>query len=291
MQMYFLIYVAILFFVGGIYSLACSVLKFPALQTSKSILSFYRQETKISKIDVFLDDLASKLATIIKIDDYKKKKMLATLKTAGMSITPEQYMATVWIKSGIPLIIGIPFCFIFPILTPVFLVLTVQTYFKQSNIVSKKLQTERKNIEYELPKLAREVNQHLKSTRDVLYILDQYKENAGPSLKRELEITTADMRSGNYETALTRLETRIQSPMLSEIVRGLISVIRGDDAIVFFQLLAHDFKALEIQRLKNEAAKRPGKIKKYSFLLLSCMLFMYIVIIGISIIRGLGGMF
>ncbi len=42
------------------------------------------------------------------------------------------------------------------------------------------------------------------------------------------------MKSGNYETALTRFETRIQSPMLSDVVRGLISVIRGgDDALVF----------------------------------------------------------
>ena len=46
-------------------------------------------------------------------------------------------------------------------------------------------------------------------------------------MKRELDITTADMKSGNYETALTRLETRIGSPMLSDVVRGLISVIRG----------------------------------------------------------------
>ncbi len=60
---------------------------------------------------------------------------------------------------------------------------------------------------------------------------------------------------------------------------------------MFFQLLSHDFKALEIQRLKHEAAKRPGKIRKYSFLMLGCMLLMYLVIIGISVVKGLGGMF
>ena len=39
-------------------------------------------------------------------------------------------------------------------------------------------------------------------------------------MKRELNITIADMKSGN-RTALTRFETRIQSPMLSDVVRGL----------------------------------------------------------------------
>lgn len=40
--------------------------------------------------------------------------------------------------------------------------------------------------------------------------------------ERELEITTADMKSGNLESALTRFETRIGSSMLSDVIRGLI---------------------------------------------------------------------
>lgn len=289
--MLLLVYIAIIFFAMGIYMIVCNALKLPALQTSKTVISFYERNKKTYKIDAFLDDLAGKIGRYIKLDEYKRKKMQATLKTAGMNVTPEQYTATIWIKSLVPIMIGIPLYFLFPILFPILLIVGVQTYFKESRTADKKLQQERENIEYELPKLTREISQELKSNRDVLRILERYKNNAGESLKRELEITTADMRSGNYETALTRLETRIQSPMLSDVVRGLISVVRGDDAVVFFQLLAHDFKALEIQRLKNEAAKRPGKIRKYSFLMLGCMLLMYMVIIGISIIRGLGGMF
>jgi hypothetical protein len=81
---------------------------------------------------------------------------------------------------------------------------------------------------------------------------------------------TADMRSSSYEAALTRSEARLNSPMLSDVVRGLIGVLRGDDSAVYFQMLAHDFKALELQRLKGQAQKIPPKIRVFSFVMLMC---------------------
>ena len=58
------------------------------------------------------------------------------------------------------------------------------------------------------------------------------------------------MRSSSYEAALTRFEARLNSPMLSDVVRGLIGVLRGDNSVVYFQMLAHDFKQIELQKLK-----------------------------------------
>ena len=37
--------------------------------------------------------------------------------------------------------------------------------------------------------------------------------------------------------------------MLSDVVRGLLSVLRGDDGRVYFSDALHDFKLLEIQNL------------------------------------------
>ncbi len=265
--------------------------KLSTYSTSKMVISFYGSNKKTYKLDAMLDELASRLSKIITIDGYKRNKLNATLKTVGINETPEKYIASTWIKTLLPVALSIPVSFIFPIIIPIALVLSVRTYFKESKIADKKLIEEREKIECELPRFTREITQELKSTRDILGILERYKRNAGKSLKRELDITIADMKTGNYETALTRFETRIQSPMLSDVVRGLISVIRGDDATVYFQLLAHDFKALELQKLKNEAAKRPGKIRKYSFFMLGCMLLMYMVIVGIAIVQGMRGMF
>lgn len=49
--------------------------------------------------------------------------------------------------------------------------------------------------------------------------------------------------------------------MLSEVVRGLLGVLRGDDGTVTFALLDHDYQKLEVQQLQKEALKRPGKLK------------------------------
>ena len=122
-------------------------------------------------------------------------------------------------------------------------------------------------------------------------MLESYQKNAGKAFKNELSITIADMRTGNFEGALTRLEARVSSAMLSDIVRGLIGVLRGDDGVTFFRMLSHDMKQLELQRLKKLAMERPPKIRKYSFLLLGCMLLLYMGVMGYQILSTMSGMF
>jgi hypothetical protein len=135
------------------------------------------------------------------------------------------------------------------------------------------------------------IEQEPKNSRDVLSIIENFKKNAGTALAAELDIVTADMRSSSYEAALTRFEARLSSTMLSDVVRGLISVLRGDDSAVYFQMLAHDLKQIELQRLKTEAQKIPPKIRVFSFLMLMCSLFTYLAIIALEIMKSLGGLF
>jgi hypothetical protein len=78
--------------------------------------------------------------------------------------------------------------------------------------------------------------------------------------------------------------------MLSDVVRGLIGVLRGDDSVVYFQMLSHDFKALELQRLKGQAQKIPPKIRIFSFVMLMCFLLTYMAIIVMEILSSLGTM-
>ncbi len=79
--------------------------------------------------------------------------------------------------------------------------------------------------------------------------------------------------------------------MLSDIVRGLIGVLRGDDGRTYFRMLAHDLKQLELQRLKAQALKIPPKIRVFSFMMLMCFMLTYLVIIVFEIIKSLGGLF
>ena len=164
-------------------------------------------------------------------------------------------------------------------------------YFKEIQRADEMLKTKRKSIEDELPRFVANLEQELQNNRDVLSMVENFRKNAGAEFGEELGVLVADMRSSSYEAALTRFEARLNSPMLSDVVRGLIGVLRGDNSVVYFQMLAHDFKQLELQKLKSEAQKIPPKIRVFSFLMLMCFLLTYLAIIVFEIIKSLGGMF
>jgi len=280
------------FLAVGLYIILAETLKLPRLAVTKAVLSVSRQDKKQTKtLEVIVFDLSSKLSKHIRLDDYKKRKLISTLKSAGIKLTPETYIARAWVKTGMIATLLIPIMPILPILAPVIILLAIAVLFKELRLADKILRQKRDEIEYELPRFVSTVSQSLKASRDVTAILKSYQKSAGESFKQELEITIADMQSGNEETALTRLESRIGSTMLSDVVRGLISVKRGDNGAIYFEMLNHDFKQIELQKLKLIAMKQPGKVKKYSFLMLGCFLLMYLGVLGYAIMNALGKMF
>lgn len=275
----------------GLFFILADVLKLPSLATGKAMLSATKQSgEKAKSIDALISGWAVKLAKYLPMDEYKKIRMQNTLNAASMKETPEEFMANAILKAGLIILAIFPCLLVFPLLAPVVLFLAVIVYFKEIRKVDERLSAKREKIEVEFPRFVATITQELKASRDVLSMLEHYKKNAGEDFARELDIVTADMRSSSYEAALTRFESRLNSPMLSDITRGLIGVLRGDDGGMYFQMLSHDMKQLELQRLKAEAMKIPPKIRVFSFLMLMCFLMMYMVVIIFEIIRSLGGM-
>jgi len=276
----------------GLYLILKDLLKLPTARTIKAVHVIDQRERKKTKnFNVMIDDMAMRLSKFIRLTDYNRRKLSSTLKSADIKLSPETFIARAWLKAGMTLLFIVPAIFIFPIIFPVILFLSVAVYFKEIRSADEAIRKRREDIEFELPRFVSTLSQELKASRNVLNILETYKQNAGESFKRELEVTTADMKSGSYESALTRLEARLNSPTLSETLRGLIGVLRGDDGVVYFQMLSHDLKQLELQRLKTIAMKRPGKIRKYSFAMLFCFLLMYLSVMFVEIVRTLGSMF
>ncbi|MDA3845703.1 MAG: secretion protein F [Vallitaleaceae bacterium] len=276
----------------GLYMLLADVLKLPTNRATKAIATVDRREKKKAKnFEVFINEISMKVGRFIKLTEYNKRKLAATLKSADIKLSPETYIARAWVKAGLTLIFIVPALLIFPLLFPVILFLSIATYFKEIKSADDAVKERREDIEYELPRFVATLTQEFKASRNVVSILETYKLNAGPSFKKELEVTVADMKSGSYESAITRFEARIGSSRLSDVMRGLIGVLRGDDGVVYFQMLTHDLKQMEIQRLKTLAMKRPSKIRKYSFAMLFCFMLMYLSVMFIEIISTLGKMF
>ncbi len=275
----------------GLFMMFANALKIPSLKTSKAVMTAGRDDKKISKtIDAVLVETAGKLGKIFRMDKYKRNRLEKTLRSAGIKMTPEAFTVYAMLKAFGICLLAVPCSFLFPLIIPLIVILAVAVYFKEIGKADEAMREKRGAIEKELPRFVATVEQELKTSRDILSIMENYKKHAGVHFSYELDVTCADMRSSSYEAALTRFEARIGSSQLSDVVRGLVSVIRGDDSAVYFKMLAHDFKLIELQRLKAEAQKIPPKIRVFSFGMLMLFLLTYFAVMGMQLLDSLGSM-
>ncbi len=275
-------------FALGLYFILADRMQVPTLKTSMALRNMAKQGANASAVDIWLAGLAESLAKVIRINEFRRAKMERDLKAANMALTPERYMANSIVKALPIVLLAIPVYFIAPIFSILMLILAVAMYFKESSSIQERIRVRREEIEYDLPHFVSAIEKTLKYNRDVLAILETYEENASPAMRDELRITIADMKTGNYESALTRLESRVNSSMLSDTVRGLISVIRGDDTDFYWAALAVKFSDIQRQVLKARAVKVPGKINKLSMVLLFCFIALYFVVLGMSMVSEMG---
>jgi hypothetical protein len=287
----FLLIVFGILLAAGMFLLLANALKIPYLKTSKAVMNAGREDKKLSKtIEAVALGIASKMAQLIPMDKYKRTRLESTLKSAGIKMTPETFTALALLKSLCIALLAIPCAFIFPLVIPFVIILAVAVYFRETGKADAKMREKREAIEQELPRFVVTVEQELKTSRDILAIMENFKKHAGVHFAYELDVTCADMRSSSYEAALTRFEARIGSAQLSDVVRGLVSVIRGDDSAVYFKMLSHDFKLIGLQRLKSQAQKIPPKIRVFSFGMLMLFLLTYLFVMGMQLIDSLGTM-
>ena len=276
----------------GLGCILADVFKIPKYPVSKAITSLgKRQNKKTNPLDIWLGDLANLIASKLRLNEYKRLQLKIDLESADMTLSPEQYVANAIVKALFIGAFAIPFLFFAPIISAIVVAIAVVIYFSEYKKVGNVIKEKRRQIEAELPRLVSNIDKTLVHSRDVLGILDSYREHAGEELRRELDITVADMRSGNYEVALTRLESRVGSSMMSDVTRGLVSVIRGDKTDVYWGNLVLKFSDYQRTLLKNEANKAPKRVRKLSMALLCCFMMVYVVVIGQVLLSSLGGMF
>ena len=276
----------------GLGCILADVFKIPKYPVSKAITSLgKRKNKKTNPLDIWLGDLANLIASKLRLNEYKRLQLKIDLESADMTLSPEQYVANAIVKALFIGAFAIPFLFFAPIISAIVVAIAVVIYFSEYKKVGNVIKEKRRQIEAELPRLVSNIDKTLVHSRDVLGILDSYREHAGEELRRELDITVADMRSGNYEVALTRLESRVGSSMMSDVTRGLVSVIRGDKTDVYWGNLVLKFSDYQRTLLKNEANKAPKRVRKLSMALLCCFMMVYVVVIGQVLLSSLGGMF
>ena len=284
---------SILFLGTAAYNLSCAFADIPTGRTSKMMMLARKQQNSKNEklLDVYITKIAVLLAPFLRLDKLKRNRLQTALAIAGLELSPEVYTARAWVTAGAVGLCAVPMAFLMPLLSPVMVGLAVALWFSTYYAAFDFVRKRRKLIETEIPRFALAIGQNLENDRDVLKMLSSYRRVAGRDFAAELDQTIADMKTGNYENALLRFETRIGSPMLSDVVRGLIGVLRGDDQRMYFKMICFDMRQIEQNNLKKEAAKRPRKIQHYSMMMLVCIMIIYLVVLCTEVINSLGVFF
>ncbi len=278
---------------AGVYNLFCAFVDVPTAKTSRMMMIAKKQTGTGSEklFNVYLTKVAEKLSPLLRLDPIKKSKLSLALSISGIPLTPEAYTMKAFLTALLTALCGVFLLLFMPMAGFLVMGLSIlmwfSTYQKAFDIVKKR----KKLIEAELPRFAVSIQQGLSTDRDVLKLLISYRRIAGPNLGQELDTTIADMKTGNYENALLHLQNRVGSTMLSDIVRGLIGTLRGDDQQMYFKMLVFDMRQIEQNNLKKEAAKRPKQMQKYSMMMLFCILLIYVVVLSVEVVGSLGAFF
>lgn len=276
----------------GIGFLLAERLKLPSRAASRAMHSMgQNRKDKPNPLTLLMRELSGRLAGKLRLNDYRRAQLEADLRTGDMTQTPEQFVAENLVRAGTVAVLAISVAFVSKFLAVLLLVAAVLFYRLGSMTLRKKIGARRARIELELPRFVANIEKTLPHSRDVLAMLESYRAGAGEEFGRKLDITVADMRSGNDEAALTRLEARVGSSALSDVVRGLIGILHGEDNGVYWANLSLKFSEAGRQNLREQAGKVPKRVRRLSLVLLGCFFLIYIVVIGEVLLNSLGGLF
>lgn len=263
----------------GIYNILCYIFKIP---DSAYVKPFRRFKTK-TKSESLLTELKAKIyykvLNYMKIDELKRKKLEKTLFLANIDKKPEEYMAEGIAELIFYTIISLITILFNPIMFLLIEIYAIYLYNKHNKFPYTQISSNKELIEGDLYRFTTTIEQELLIDTDIIRILEAFKNRTNEVFRKHLERCLTEMRTSNEISALKKLETRINSPMLSDVCRGLIALSRGENNREYFSRLSTSFKALYINKKRKEASLLPDKIKKYEVT----------VLISLSII-GITGM-
>lgn len=264
--------------VTALYNIAGIIFRLPMGKITKTLRNASMGNQKRSGSDIN-HQLAVLLSKIIVINEYKRKELEEKLAIADIDETPEVYKAQgflIILEFGL---IAILLASIFPIFAVAPIIIGFVMHRNHKNLVTNAVKDLQEQIDIDLPRFVYSMKQEMLVSHDVLTILERHKNDYSDHWRKQMAITVADMRSGNYEAALQRLEGRVGSTNLSEVVRGLIEMSHGSDMSVYWETLQVRFSEMRKAQLRKIVKKIPDKIHNLSLWLIGAMLSIYIVVL------------
>lgn len=266
--------------------------RFPGIYRPAALAVRRRAPKPLSSTEVVIQRIAAYLEPRIDMDPIKRSGLAETLSSLDHNESPEVWQARALARALLFSAAMLPFLAVSPFFGFLGMLLVgVAIYQNQKQVLEREMSTRRQRIERELPQFASTIRQSLNSTHDVVAVLDIYRKICGDALRGEITRTLNDMLTGNPERALKALESRVSSPKLGQVVRGLIAVLRGDDQRIYFDMLTAEFRKSQNEEVEKELLKRPDKLNPYMGLLFVCLCLMIAAALGTYLMEQLHAYF
>ena len=272
----------------GLYRIAQVGLCLPSGNAVKAIKNIHGKRSMSERLQKALMPLAKLISKLFPMSDYKEKRLSADFSRLNIRQAPKEYVSVIMAKALLLACIGL---LLIPLGIPWFFILTVAaavlSYFQGMQSTRKKVEALNREIEAELPRMVETLNYSLQDNRDLLSFFEKYRRVSGKAIGAELDRLIVDMKTGNQETALRNMDSRLCLPSFSALCAILCGVHQGVDQRTSLLVLEQDMRTKERETLRRSMEKRPGRIKTASFILTALMILMFMVPLILLIINNL----
>lgn len=272
----------------GLFRIAQSALCLHSAKAAEAIRAIHGRRDITERLQDALLPMVRVVSRLFPLSEYKQKRLEADFARLSRAQTPQEYVGSAMTQSLLLALMGLFFIpFGIPWLSLISAVAALLAYFQRMQTIRKKVEAQNREIEAELPRLVETMNYALQDNRDLLTFFEKYRTVAGKTLGTELDRLIADMKTGNQEAALRRLDARLGLPSFAALCAVLCGVYQGIDQRVSLLVLEQDLRTKERESLRRTMEKRPGRIKAASFILTALMILLFMVPLVLLIINNL----
>lgn len=252
--------------VPALYQLLACVLHVGSFKMSGYIGAHQRRLRESKNPFQFLTTLSLPLARFMPISMAREIRLSNMLERSGTSENPKEYVSRLAVTFTFIAAFALPLLFLSKIAAMIILIGAILAVFIIHTETKDKSTQLQVLIEDEIPRMVESITHKLETKRNVIAAFDAYTQNYDTFLSRELSKTVADMRTGSPEIALQRFELRMNNPILSQFVRGVLATMRGENMTLYFNELIIKVSSMRKQRLTQLALKIKPKVSAMALL-------------------------
>lgn len=275
----------------GAYTLLNNILRPHSTAAAKAIHRLSGKPTGFrSKMVIFL---AEKIQPFIHLAPYARQELMDNLLLVDDDPDPEFYVASNIVSSSRYIVIGLISVLVsavignliatqYPawvwyvdvtgwVLCGYSIYYAIKLYRKRKSGLTKAAKEKRDERDAELPRFASFFIRAIKTRHDLYAITAEYRPNAGKEFGRTLDRTLIRMRIVGPEAALQEFAASMGSPLVADLVTGLIGAVHGEDMDSLLANVEARFDEMDLNNLNRESELWYQKLSLPIFLAYVCM--------------------